>query len=88
MLQSLSQSHFPYRLLDASGENFFSKVSKFKFSYLKQICQISTALIVFTIARFRRLKTITNIFLASLATADLLLVTICVPVNVSNNERN
>lgn len=40
-------------------------------------------LIIFTIARYRRLKTITNIFLASLASADLLLVIICVPVNVS-----
>ena len=41
------------------------------------------ALIIFTIARYQRLKTITNIFLASLASADLLLVLICVPVNVS-----
>ncbi|XP_046653001.1 cholecystokinin receptor type A-like isoform X1 [Daphnia pulicaria] len=40
-------------------------------------------LIIFTIARYRRLKTITNIFLASLASADLLLVIICVPVNVA-----
>ena len=41
------------------------------------------ALIIFTITRYRRLKTTTNIFLASLASADLLLVLICVPVNVS-----
>lgn len=40
-------------------------------------------LIIFTIARYQRLKTTTNIFLASLASADLLLVIICVPVNVS-----
>jgi len=41
------------------------------------------ALIIFTIARYQRLKTITNIFLASLASADLLLVLICVPVNLA-----
>ncbi|XP_045027343.1 pyroglutamylated RF-amide peptide receptor isoform X2 [Daphnia magna] len=40
-------------------------------------------LIIFTTARYRRLKTITNIFLASLASADLLLVIVCVPVNVA-----
>lgn len=45
-------------------------------------------LIIFTIARYRRLKTITNIFLASLASADLLLVIICVPVNVSRKITN
>lgn len=41
------------------------------------------ALIILTISRHRRLKTITNIFLASLASADLLLIIVCVPVNVS-----
>ena len=45
-----------------------------------------TGLIIFTIARYRRLKTITNLFLASLASADLLLVIICVPVNVSYDD--
>jgi len=40
-------------------------------------------LIIFTIARYRRFKNITNIFLASLSSADLLLVTVCIPVNVS-----
>ena len=42
------------------------------------------ALIICTITRYRRLKTVTNTFLASLASADLLLVLICVPVNVSH----
>ena len=54
------------------------------FMYLTdKLSFLSTGLIIFTIARYRRLKTITNIFLASLASADLLLVIICVPVNVS-----
>jgi len=40
-------------------------------------------LIIFTIARYQRLKTTTNIFLASLASADLMMVVICVPVNLA-----
>ncbi|KDR10936.1 KiSS-1 receptor [Zootermopsis nevadensis] len=38
------------------------------------------SLIIFTICRYRRMKSTTNVFLASLASADLLLITICIPV--------
>ncbi|GAB6033026.1 hypothetical protein CHUAL_012217 [Chamberlinius hualienensis] len=41
---------------------------------------LGNTLIIFTIARHTRMRTITNVFLASLATADLLLILICVPV--------
>lgn len=41
-------------------------------------------LIIFTIARYRRMKSITNVFLASLASADLLLILVCIPVKVRN----
>ncbi|XP_041357593.1 gastrin/cholecystokinin type B receptor-like [Gigantopelta aegis] len=37
-------------------------------------------LVIFAVCRYRRLRSITNAFLTSLASADLLLVTICVPV--------
>ncbi|XP_076320104.1 QRFP-like peptide receptor [Tachypleus tridentatus] len=37
-------------------------------------------LIMYTVVRFRRMRTISNIFLASLASADLLLILVCVPV--------
>nr|KAG5701189.1 hypothetical protein BaRGS_023298 [Batillaria attramentaria] len=42
-------------------------------------------LVVVSVARYRRMHNVTNIFLLSLATADLLLVCICVPVK---GERN
>ncbi|KAJ9583276.1 hypothetical protein L9F63_022381, partial [Diploptera punctata] len=38
------------------------------------------SLIIFTICRYRRMKSTTNVFLASLASADLLLIIICIPV--------
>ncbi|XP_049940739.1 orexin/Hypocretin receptor type 1-like [Schistocerca serialis cubense] len=40
------------------------------------------SLIIFTVCRYRKLKNATNVFLASLASADLLLVTVCVPVKI------
>lgn len=43
---------------------------------------IGNALVIFSIARFRRMQSVTNVFLLSLSTADLLVVLICVPVKV------
>lgn len=40
-------------------------------------------LVIFSVSRYEQLMTITNTFLLSLATADLLLVLVCVPVKVS-----
>ena len=44
---------------------------------------VGNSLIVFTILRYRRMKSTTNVFLASLASADLLLIIFCIPVKVS-----
>ncbi|XP_069955789.1 QRFP-like peptide receptor isoform X2 [Cherax quadricarinatus] len=44
---------------------------------------VGNSLIIFTICRYRRLKTTTNVFLASLASADLLLILICIPVKLA-----
>ena len=41
------------------------------------------SLVIFTICRHWRLRSPTNIFLVSLATADLLLVLVCIPIKVS-----
>lgn len=44
---------------------------------------LGNSLVIFSISRFRRMRSITNIFLLSLASADLLLILICVPIKVS-----
>nr|XP_037287572.1 QRFP-like peptide receptor [Rhipicephalus microplus] len=41
---------------------------------------VGNLLIVYTVARFPRMRSISNLFLASLASADLLIVLLCVPV--------
>lgn len=46
---------------------------------------VGNLLVIFSIARVKRMRSITNLFLLSLATADLLLVCFCVPVKVGFN---
>ena len=43
---------------------------------------IGNILVIFAIAKVQRMRSITNLFLLSLASADLLLVVVCVPVKV------
>ena len=40
-------------------------------------------LIIFTIASYKKMKSTINVFLASLASADLLFILICIPIKVS-----
>ena len=44
---------------------------------------VGNSLVIFSIGHFRRMQTVTNVFLMSLSTADLLVILICVPVKVS-----
>ncbi|XP_042870206.1 orexin receptor type 2-like [Penaeus japonicus] len=44
---------------------------------------LGNGLIIYTICRYNRMKSTTNVFLASLASADLLLILICVPVKTA-----
>ena len=43
---------------------------------------LGNTLVIFSIVRYRRMRNVTNVFLTSLATADLLLVVLCVPIKV------
>ncbi|KAL8583800.1 hypothetical protein ACOMHN_036435 [Nucella lapillus] len=47
---------------------------------------VGNVLVVVSVARYRRMHNVTNIFLLSLATADLLLVCICVPVKSNTTD--
>jgi hypothetical protein len=46
---------------------------------------LGNILVIFSVTRYQQMLTVTNTFLLSLASADLLLVIICVPVKVSLN---
>ena len=48
---------------------------------------VGNTLVILGIALCRRLRSVTNIFLVSLASADLLLVSICIPIKVSTLQR-
>ena len=45
---------------------------------------VGNGLVIFSIVWYKRMRSVTNMFLTSLATADLLLVLICVPIKVGN----
>ncbi|XP_034251332.1 gastrin/cholecystokinin type B receptor-like [Thrips palmi] len=44
---------------------------------------VGNALIIFTTQRYRRMQSTTNVFLSSLASADLLLIVVCIPVKLA-----
>ena len=43
---------------------------------------VGNGLVIFSIVRYRRMQSVTNIFLTSLASADMLLIVLCVPIKV------
>ncbi|KAG1648506.1 QRFP-like peptide receptor [Nymphon striatum] len=53
------------------------------YSIIFLIGLIGNSLIIFVIARYRRMRSISNIFLASLSAADLLLIIACIPVKLA-----
>ena len=47
---------------------------------------LGNTLVIVSVAKFKKMQNVTNMFLLSLASADLLLVLICIPVKVSTNN--
>ena len=43
---------------------------------------LGNSLVIIAILRLKRLKSVTNIFLLSLATSDLIVIIVCVPIKV------
>ena len=43
---------------------------------------IGNTLVIISIVRYRRMRSVTNCFLVSLASADLMLILVCVPIKV------
>ncbi|KAK0068693.1 hypothetical protein Bpfe_001656 [Biomphalaria pfeifferi] len=58
------------------------------FSLTLVVGLIGNSLVIFSIAYYRRMRTTTNVFLFSLATADLLLVMVCVPIKVRRQPQS
>ena len=76
---------YSYDYEEALGTFFWEQLLPplFVYSLTFAVRIIGNSLIIFTIAHYRRLKSTTNVFLASLASADLLVILICIPVKVS-----
>ncbi|KAG8191713.1 hypothetical protein JTE90_008778 [Oedothorax gibbosus] len=81
------------RLGNCTGYQDYDRDESFGVYFLKELVPVALVygvtlvvglvgnlLIVYTVVSFRRMRTISNVFLASLATADLLVVCVCVPV--------
>lgn len=79
-----NETEYDYDYEEALGTFFWSQLAPplavYAATYFVGVT--GNGLIIFTICRFRRLKTTTNVFLASLASADLLLILLCIPVKV------
>ena len=77
-------TEFPDYELDLSIE--FTEVAHLLFMYglTFLLGVVGNTLVIVTALQQRRNQTVTNIFLTSLATADLLLILICVPLKVSS----
>lgn len=79
----------PYEYYDAGGEGYYDFDWWAKFVFFMSIYTITfvvglfgNLLVIFSICYLKKLQSTTNLFLVSLATADLLLITICLPIKV------
>ena len=77
--------YYDYDYLKSIDTLFWSELAPplLVYSFTYAVGVVGNFLLIFTIARYRRLKSPTNVFLASLASTDLLLILTCIPVKVS-----
>lgn len=78
-----SNESYDYNVTDSSPtlEEALPIILSYSLTFVIGI--IGNSLVMFSIAYYRRMRTTTNVFLFSLASADLLLILLCVPVKVS-----
>ncbi|KAF6202751.1 hypothetical protein GE061_003153 [Apolygus lucorum] len=81
-LSPINETDYEYDYLDSVNNFNWNELIPTTIVYaITLILGISgNLLIIITISKYRRMKSITNTFLASLASADLLLVLVCTPV--------
>ncbi len=61
-----------------------SELSIWSPKFISNIFFEGNCLVIFSIIKVKKLQSVTNLFLISLATADLLLILFCVPIRVRN----
>ena len=76
---------YDYNMTDALNTFYWDELAPplFVYTITYILGVVGNCLLIFTIVSYRRLKSTTSVFLASLASADLLLILICIPVKVS-----
>ncbi|XP_076441488.1 allatostatin-A receptor-like [Babylonia areolata] len=74
--------NFTYDYDDSMNHFFWNELVPVVFVYSLTLLLglVGNSLVIFSISYYRRMRSVTNVFLLSLATADLLLVLVCVPV--------
>ncbi len=81
---SLDEEYYQYDYYDSMSDLPLSELIPVSIIYgLTFILgAVGNSLVIVCVARFRRMHNVTNILLVSLASADLLLVSVCVPIKV------
>ncbi|CAD6197461.1 unnamed protein product [Caenorhabditis auriculariae] len=78
---SICTVHHTGVVFSMSEEDLFEvALPAFLYSLVFLVGTVGNAMVIFVVNRFKRMRNVTNIFLASLSTADLCLIWFCVPI--------